>query len=75
MRLAGHCARHPELEASKLTLWEPTHGKARRGKKSTTYVDVLRRDCSADNTAELKSMMLNGEVWRIAIQKSRVGVG
>ena len=75
MRLAGHCVRHPELEASKLTLWEPTHGKARRGKKRTTYVDVLRHDCSADNTAELKSLMMDRTVWRAAIQESRVGVG
>ena len=75
MRLAGHCVRHPELEANKLTLWEPTHGKARRGKKCTTYVDVLRRDCSADNTAELKTLMMDRTVWRAAIQESRVGVG
>ena len=75
MRLAGHCVRHPELEASKLTLWEPTHGKARRGKKRTTFVDMLRRDCSADNTAELKNLMMDRTVWRTTIQKSRVGVG
>ena len=75
MRLAGHCVRHPELEASKLILWEPTHGKARRGKKRTTYIDVLRRDCLADNTAELKSLMMDRTVWRTAIQESRVGVG
>ena len=75
MRQAGHCVRHLELEASKLALWEPTHGKARRGKKCTTYIDVLRRDCSADNTAELKSLMMDRTVWRTAIRESRVGVG
>ena len=26
MRLAGHCHRHRELPASRLVLWEPTHG-------------------------------------------------
>ena len=31
MRLAGHCARHPELTASQLILWKPTHGRKSRG--------------------------------------------
>ena len=75
MRLAGHCVRHPELEASKLTLWEPTQGKARRGKRRTTYVDVLRRDSFAHNTAEFKNLMLDRKLWMTAIQESRVGVG
>ena len=73
---AGHCNRHPQLEASKLTLWdwEPTQGKARRGKKRTTYAGTLRRDSLANNTAELKNLMLDRRVWRAAIQESRVVV-
>ena len=31
MRLAGHCVRHPELTASEMIFWEPTHGKKSRG--------------------------------------------
>ena len=31
IRLAGHCVRHPELMASEMILWEPTHGKKSRG--------------------------------------------
>ena len=31
MPLAGHCYRHPELAASGLILWEPTHGHRSRG--------------------------------------------
>ena len=27
MQLAGHCHRHPELAASELILWEPSHGR------------------------------------------------
>ena len=32
MGLAGHCYRHPELAASRLVLWEPTHGRTQRGR-------------------------------------------
>ena len=31
MRLAGHCVRHPELTASEMIFWEPSHGKKSRG--------------------------------------------
>ena len=27
MKIAGHCVKHEEEEASKLTLWQPVHGK------------------------------------------------
>ena len=48
----------PEVVASKLTLWEPTQGKARKDKKCTTYVDALQCDSLANNTVELKTLML-----------------
>ena len=32
MRMAGHCIRHPELYTHPLILWEPTQGKANRGR-------------------------------------------
>ena len=32
MRLAGHCQRHRKLPASRLVLWEPTHGHRSRGR-------------------------------------------
>ena len=69
MRLVGDCVRHPELEASKLTLWEPTQDKARKGKKRTTYVDALRADSFANNTVELKTL-IDRRVWRAVIQES-----
>ena len=56
--------------ASKLTQWEPTQGIARKDKKRTTYVDALWRDSLANNTVELKTLMLDRRVWRAAIQES-----
>lgn len=43
LRLAGHTVRHADL-ASQLVLWEPMHGKATRGARRITYVDVLKKD-------------------------------
>jgi len=33
--LAGHCARHSELEVSNLVLWEPTQGKVQQRESET----------------------------------------
>ena len=43
MRMAGHCIRHPELSTHPLTVWEPTQGKANRGRRRFNYVDVLTK--------------------------------
>ena len=58
-KLAGHCVRHQEEEASKLILWEPTQGKANVGRKAVTYVDTLKRDTGIEATQELKTAMMD----------------
>ena len=58
MRLAGHCHRHRELPAQKLVLWEPTHGHRSRGRPTSTYVDVLRKDAGAESTTKNKVRVL-----------------
>ena len=74
MRLAGHCIRHPELVASELVLWEPTHGTRNVGKRHTTYIDCLKRDTGLSNTAEVKTLMEDRQRWKAAIHDSRVGI-
>ena len=64
MRLAGHCQRHQELPANKLVLWEPTHGHRSRGRPTSTYVDVLKKDSGARNTSELAGCMENRDDWK-----------
>ena len=64
MRLAGHCQRHQELPASKLVLWEPTHGHRSRGRPTPTYVDVLKKDTGAQTTNELAGCMENQDDWK-----------
>ena len=44
LKLASHCARHPELAANPLILWEPAQGNAPGGGGKKSYVDVLKRD-------------------------------
>ena len=64
LRLAGHCFRHPELTAHKLVLWEPTHGHRGRGRPKTNFVDTLRRDTGAGDSAELATLMADRSVWK-----------
>ena len=64
MGMAGHCCRHPELPASRLVLWEPTHGVKLRGKQRRSYVGVLRRDAGAETTTELAACIKDSEDWR-----------
>ena len=65
MQLAGHCFRHPELAASSLILWEPTHGRRGRGRKRKTYLDIMKSDAGVVGTDELKNCMHDRNNWRI----------
>ena len=64
MKLAGHCQRHRELPASKVVLWEPTHGRRSRGRPKLTYVDILKKDVGAQSTDELARCMENRDDWK-----------
>ena len=65
MRLAGHCQRHKELPASKLVLWEPTHGHRSRGRPTLTFVDMLKKDAGVHSTNELAKCMEDRDDWRL----------
>ena len=71
LKLAGHLMRHDNEMAHKLVLWEPTNGSARRGRKTITFVDNLREDIGLDDINEIKTMMLDRDVWRDKAKKSR----
>ena len=64
MRLAGHIHRHPELVASRLLLWEPTHGARSRGRPALTFVDNLRADTGLTDTGEIGRLMADRVLWR-----------
>ena len=70
MRLAGHCVRHTEEEASKFLLWNPTRG---RGKRKTTYIDTLLSDTGCENENKIRTAMMDKDSWKRRIHGVRAG--
>ena len=64
LKLAGHCVRHPEEEASKLLLWQPMSECMNMGRSSVTYIDILKSDTSLESAEELRTPMLDRETWK-----------
>ena len=64
LRLAGHIARHEDLLANKLLFWDPQHGHRGRGRPHLTYIDVLRKDTCLSSVEEIRTVMLERDVWR-----------
>jgi len=44
LKLAGHCAKHPEEAASNLAVWVPDRGSRGRRRPTGTFIDILMRD-------------------------------
>ena len=65
LKLAGHCLRHPELPASHVVLWEPTHGRKGRGRPPKTMVDTLKVDAGVEDTNKLRTIMQDRDGWRV----------
>ena len=63
MQLVGHCQRHPEIKALKVVLWEPKHGRKRRGRQAISYVGVLKEDTGAETAGELATLMADWREW------------
>ena len=59
LRLAGHCVRHPEEIASQLVLWQPVRGNAGRGRKTTDFINIIKRDTNLDSTEDIRNVMLD----------------
>ena len=64
MMLTGHCARHIEEAASDLVLWEPIDGHTKRGRRRWNYIDNLKEDTEANDSNEIRTMMLDRYVWK-----------
>ncbi len=65
LRLTGHFLRHPELPASSLILWEPTHGRKSQGLPAKIILDTLEEDIFMANTGELRALMQDQDDWRV----------
>ena len=67
LRLAGHCIRHPEELAHNLVFWEKEkekEGKRKRGRQVRTFIDNILDDTGLESTAEVKSVMLERDLWK-----------
>ena len=66
LKLAGHCVRHPEEEASKLVLWQPIRGRMNMARPAVTYIHNLKSDTSLESAEELRTAMLtlDRETWK-----------
>lgn len=64
MSLAGPCQKQGELPASKLVLWELTHGHRSRGRPTLTYVILLKIDAEAPSSNEPAICLENQDDWR-----------
>ena len=73
LKLAGHCIRHPEEEASKLVLWEPSRGKRNVGRQAVTYIDTLKQDTGMESTQEIRTAMMDKDGWRRRSHLVRAG--
>ena len=64
MRMAGHSIRHPELSTHPLILWEPTQGKANKGRRRLNNVDVLKKDTGLLEKEEIRTIILDRDIWQ-----------
>ena len=64
LKLAGHCARHPEDEVSKVIMWKPSQRRSNVGRRADAFEDNLKSDTRIENTHELKAAMMDRIVWR-----------
>ncbi len=63
LRFAGHCWRSKNEISSDLLMWEPLHGKRRRGAPARTYIDVLQEDTGIEKE-DLPKLMADTVLWR-----------
>ena len=63
-RIAGHCVRHSEEEASKVVLWQPARGSTNRGRRHFTFIDKLKKDTGLESVSEIKTAKMDKTTWR-----------
>ena len=72
LHLAGHCLRQPNKIVSKLVLWQLSVGRVSRGRQPIdSYIDNIKRDTSLHSISEIRSAMLDRNVWKDFVMKAR----
>ena len=58
--------------ASKLVLWQLSVERVSRGRQPIdSYIDNIKRDTSLDSVSEIRSAMLDRNVWKDFVMKAR----
>ena len=63
LRFSGHCWRSKLELALDVIIWQPTHGKRKRGRPRWTYVDQLVDDTLCD-VNEIKKVIEDKYGWK-----------
>ena len=63
LRFSGHCWRSTLELASDVIIWQPTHGKRKRGRPRRTYVYQLMDDTLCD-VNDITKAMEDRDGWR-----------
>ena len=63
LRFSGHCWRSIMELAADVIIWQPIHGKRKRGRPRMAYVDQLVDDTLCD-VNEIKKAMEDRDGWR-----------
>ena len=66
----GHCWRGRDELVSDVLLWTPSHGRAKAGRPSRTYVQQLCAD-TRGSPEDLPKAMDDREVWRERVRNIR----
>ena len=71
LRIAGHCVRHPEEEASRVVFWQPARGTANRGRRHLAFIYNLKKDTGLESVPEIKTAMMDKATWRELVNSAR----
>ena len=71
LRLAGYCWRSKYELASDLILWQPYHGKRKRGRPANMCIDQLRDDTNFTTIYEREIAMEDREGWKTLVMDYR----
>jgi len=69
LKLANHCARHPEEAASNRVLWVPDRGSRGRKRPTGTFIDTLTRDTGLQ-LEKMHACMQNKGQWRTVVARA-----
>ena len=64
LRFAGHCIRSTQEAASKIVMWQPTHGKKNGGPPRKDCIKQLAEDTGLEEGGDIRSCMLDRQVWK-----------